>query len=364
MRIPRFLRLLAPAALVAASSLSSACGRKAPPSAEGSERKVDPVRVSTTAVREAPMPVTMKLTGALRADRQARLAASGAGRVVKINVDRGSEVKQGDVLAELDVSSASLSAAEAQKAVQSAKVQRESAKRECERAKMLFENGAISKSELDLRNTSCQSADLGVEAAGLRVALGAQAIRDASVRAPFAGVVEQRSTDVGEYLLPGSPVATVVAIDKLRLEIFVPEAQLAQVTRDKSVTFHVAAYPGRSFVASVGVVGATVRDGTRDVLVEASVENADRALKPGMFAIVELVTSEQASPVVPKAAIVQRGDASHIFVVVDGRAHERIVKLGPERGQDVAVVRGATVGDQVVASPPDNLLNGSAVEGS
>lgn len=331
------------------------------PGAQGSAETITPVRVDTAAVREAPMPVTLTLTGALRPEREARLAASVAGRVLKLHVDRGSLVKQGQVLAELDVSAASLSAAEASKAAQASKVQREMAKKDCERAQKLFDGGAISKSELDLRRSQCDSADLGVEAAGLRAAIGAQVIRDASVRAPFAGVVETRATDIGEYLMPGSPVVTLVSVENLRLDIVVPEAQLARIALDSTVEFTVSSYPDRRFAAQVRVVGAMVRPGTRDVLVEASVANADRALKPGMFTTVEIVTAHEPMPLVPLSAIVKRGDASHLFVVVDGRAHERVVQLGPRRADEVAVVRGVAIGDRVVPSPPEALRNGSTV---
>jgi RND family efflux transporter MFP subunit len=354
---PLFFR----AAVVAGACALAGCNR-GEAQAEGVAASATPVAVDTAAVREAPVPVTMTLTGSLRPDREARLAASGAGRVMKVHFDRGTEVKEGQLLAELDVSSASISAAEARKAAEAAKLQRETSKRECERAKTLFESGAIAKSELDMRKAQCDAAEIGVETAGLRAALGANALRDGAVRAPFVGVIEDRTTDVGEYLMPGSPVATLVKLDRLKLDIMVPEAQLAHVAKDTPVSFRVAAYGDRRFTARVGVVGATVRQGTRDVLVEAEVDNADRALKPGMFATVEIVTSQAPSPVVPKAAVVKRGDASHLFVVVDGRAHERVVKLGPAGETDVAVLRGASVGEIVVASPPETLVNGAPIK--
>ncbi len=354
--------ILAAVAIAAPALVSAGCQ---PGSANGAQASAaattDPVAITASPVRVSPVPVTLTLTGTLRAERQARLAAGAPGRVVKVNVDRGSVVKQGDVLAELDTSAAALSAAEAQKAAQNAKVQRESALRECDRAKVLFESGAISKSELEMRKSQCDSAELGVDAAGLRVAMGAQALRDAVVRAPFAGTIDDKSIDVGEYLMPGSPVATLVSVDRLRLDVLVPEAQLGRVSTDTSMTFRVAAFPGRDFTAKVKTIGTTVREGTRDVVVEAEIDNTDRALKPGMFASVDIVTAETPAPVVPKTAIVKRGEASHLFVVVDGRAHERVVKLGPAMGADVAVLRGVAEGDRVVAPAPDKLLNGAPV---
>jgi membrane fusion protein, multidrug efflux system len=355
------VRACSPAILLLAGAVQPACAPQKAQSDERSATAVAPIAVSASPVGEAPMPVTVSLTGTLRPLREARIAASSPGRVLKIGIDRGSVVKKGDMLAELDVSAASLSAAEAQKAAQNAKVQRESAKRDCERAEQLFKSGAISKAELELQKSQCESADLGVEAAGIRAAIGAQAVREGAVRAPFSGIVEVRSTDVGEYLMPGSPVATLVAVDKLRLEVVVPEAQLSRIGLDTAVTFRVAAYPERQFTATVSVIGATVRQATRDVLVEAVVDNADGALKPGMFTTVEITTGEAKMPVVPKSAVLHRGDAAHLFVIVDGRAHERVVKLGPEKGGELAVTRGVALGDRVVFSPPDALRNGAAV---
>ncbi len=357
----RFIRRRSPLALLAWGLGLAGCPAPEQSSAQTNAASEEPTQVTTVLVREAPMPVTIKLTGTLQPERKARLASSTAGRVTKVHVERGALVKAGDTLAELDVSSAALSAKEAQKAAQNAKVQRENALRECERAEVLWKNGAISKSELELRKLQCESADIGVDAAGLRAQLGAQAVRDGVVRAPFSGVIEERTIDVGEYLMPGSPVATLLAIEKLRLDVVVPEVELPHLSLGAKLSFEVASQPSKRFSAEVLLVGASVREGTRDVVVEATVDNADRQLKPGMFATVEVVTKEVPTKVVPRSAIVRRGEASHLFVFVDGRAHERVVKLGAERGADVAVLRGVSPGDKVIAPPPERLQNGAFV---
>lgn len=362
----RFIRASSPAALprilclVLCVASLAACK---PKQAAGEERsgQVEPVPVRTITAAEKKMPVTMKLTGTLRPEREARIAAGSAGRVLKMNVERGAQVKANQVLAELDGSSASLSTAEAQKLAESAKVQRDAARKDCERVEQLYEGGAISKSELELRRSQCRSADLNVETASLRVAMGAQAMRDAAVRAPFAGTIDSRSTDVGEYLMPGSPIVTLVAIDKLRLDVVVPEAHLSKIGLDETIEFQVAAYADRSFRAQVRVLGATVRPGTRDLIVEASVDNADGALKPGMFATATLTTSERNMPVIPKAALKQSGNLTHVFVVVDGRAHERVVKLGPEQGELVGVERGVSVGEKLIVPASEGIKNGAFV---
>lgn len=345
--------------------LVASCKPKAGSEADLAAEALPTVSVKTVDVREAQMPVYATFTGTLRPRREARIASSGAGRLVKLHFERGDKVKAGQVLAELDASTASLSAAEASKAAQNAKLQRENAKRECDRAKQLYEGGAISKAEMDSRKAQCDSAELGVEAAGLRASLGAQMLKDAVVKAPFPGVIETRDTELGEYLMPGSRVATLVETEELRLEVVVPEAQLARVALDTAVRFRVAAHKDRSFTATVRVIGAMVRPGTRDVVVEAAIGNADGALKPGMFATVEIATADTAMPVVPKSALVKRGDVAHLFVVVDGRIHERVVKLGAERDLDVGIARGVAVGERVVDKPAEDVKNGAAVsEGS
>jgi membrane fusion protein (multidrug efflux system) len=105
-----------------------------------------------------------------------------------------------------------------------------------------------------------------------------------------------------------------------------------------------------------------VRSSTRDLVVEAMVDNPERLLLPGMFADVSLHVGSRQLPSVPKAAISARADQSRLFVVADGRLQERVVALGPSLGDRVSVLRGVGVDEPVVVSDLTHLANGQAVQ--
>jgi len=340
---------LASVLLLAGCSQSQAAPAEPPPEA---------VHVETVAVSEQPMPQTLALTGTLRGSQQTDLAANVSGRVQKTYVERGTEVKQGDLLATLDVRSAALTAAEAQANAALARAQAETATRECARYQRLLSEGAVSAAEVDRMHDACRTSPLSVEAAEARAHLTAIAVGDGSVRAPFSGVVTARYVEAGEYLHPDGRVVSLVALDPLKLELTVPEANIGALKVGGGVRFTVPAFPTRTFSGTLRYIGASVRDTTRDVVAEAIVENPDRALRPGMFATVSLLTGDAPMPVLPRSALVEQDGTSHVFVVVNLRLEERVVQTASTRGELVAIVRGLSPGDSVVNRPSRNLRNG------
>ncbi|WP_437681470.1 efflux RND transporter periplasmic adaptor subunit [Sorangium sp. So ce131] len=347
--------------LAALAAAPAGCSSKASAS-NASEAAPQPVRVETREVHEQPMPRALALTGTLRGARQTDLAANAAGRVLETFVERGAEVKRGDLLARLDVRAAALTAAEAQANAALARAQEETARRECARYTALRDSGAISQAEHDRIADQCRSAPLSVAAASARARAAAQGVGDGQIRAPFDGVVTERFVDVGEYVRHDSRVVSLVSAGALRLEFTVPEASLAAVRPGGALTFTVPAYPGRSFAGEVRWIGAAVREATRDLVAEAEVQNPDGALRPGMFASIALATGEAKGPVVPRSAILPKEGRAHLFVVVDRRLEERVVQTGAEKGDAVAVARGVRAGDKVVITPSEALRNGQAVE--
>jgi RND family efflux transporter MFP subunit len=277
-------------------------------------------------------------------------------------VERGVEVKKGDLLARLDTRAAVLTAAEAQANAALARAQEDTSKRECGRYQTLLAQGAISQAEFDRVSDQCKTSPLSVSAAEARAHAAAQVVGDGQIRAPFGGVVTERWVEAGQYVRQDSKVVSLVSVDPLRLEMTVPEANLSAIKQGGALTFTVPAYPDRSFSGTVRYVGAAVRETTRDLVVEAEVANPDRALRPGMFAAIALDAGEAALPVVPKDSVVTREGGARVFAVVDRRVEERVVQVGPAKGDVVAVVRGVVPGDRVVLSPAASLQNGQAVE--
>lgn len=348
--------------LVALLAGSVGVGCKGSESADGKVDAAPKVRVTTAAVVSMPMPRVLPLTGSLRGEEQSDLAAGTAGRLLRVQIERGSEVKKGDVLAVVDTRQAQLSAAEAKTSAALAAAQGANAARDCERYKSLFDKGSISRAEYDKFTDQCKTSDLSAKAAELRAAQAGQTVSDGIIRAPFTGVIADRWVDVGEFVRADTKVVTLVTMNPLRLEFAVPEARMNLVKKGADVSFHVPSQPGKTWKGTVKFLSAAVRESSRDVMVEATVENAERSLAPGMFAEVELSLGDEATTVVPKNAIVMREGLSHLFVVEDGRAIERVVALGPTKDTSVAVVRGVKDGDKVIVSPPPELSNGSYVD--
>ncbi len=320
------------------------------------------IHVDTVEVREQPMPRSLALTGTLRGQRQSDLAANAVGRVLETFVERGAEVKRGDLLARLDVRAATQTSSEAQANAALARAQRDTAKRECERYEALLAQKAISPAEYDRVADQCKSSPLALAAAEARARNAAQTVGDGQIRAPFAGIVSERCVEAGEYVRQDTKVVSLVSIDVLRLELTVPEASIAAVQAGGALTFTVPAYPARTFAGKVRYVGAAVRETTRDLVAEAEVENPDRALRPGMFASIALAAGEAPMLVVPSGSVVTREGTPRVFAVVDRRIEERVIQPGPTSDGVVAVMRGVKQGDRVVEKPLPTLQNGQAVE--
>ena len=320
-----------------------------------------PLNVQTEVVKAVDVPRTLRLTGTLKGDRETDLAANANGRVLATSVERGEQIKPGQVLAKLDTRAAALSAVDARLQVDSFRAQQEQAQGECDKYVQLKAKGAISDLEYQQKITQCRTLPLSVQAASARAALAAQNVGDGVIRAPFAGVVTERYVEVGQYVRQDSRVVTIVSADPLRLQIAVPEAQVANVKEGANVSFTVAAYPGRRFDGKVRFVSGALRSTTRDLIAEAIVPNPERLLLPGMFADVELTVGSQSLPSVPAAAVSEQDEQARVFVVVAGRLEERIVALGPKLGERVAIVRGVKAGEQVVVSGGTGLGNGRKV---
>jgi RND family efflux transporter MFP subunit len=332
------------------------------PSADAAAVREDPpVSVQTEAARSIDVPRTLRLTGTLRGDRETDLAANASGRVLATSVERGEQIKPGQVLAKLDTRAASLSAVDARAQVDSIRAQEEQARVECDRYEQLKAKGAITDLEYQQKITQCRTLPLNVQAASARAALAAQNVGDGVIRAPFTGVVTERYVEVGQYVRQDSRIVTIVSADPLRLQIAVPEAQVASIKEGADVTFSVAAYVDRRFSGKVKFVSGALRATTRDLVVEAMVPNPDRALLPGMFADIALTIGTDKLPSVPASALTQKDEQSRVFVVTAGQLEERIVALGPTLDGRVSITRGVKDGEQVVVSDAKGLSNGRKV---
>ncbi len=321
-----------------------------------------PVHVTTVPVVERPMPQLLTLTGNLRASADSDIAADVSGRVIATYVERGQPVKAGQTIAIVDSRIASLTATAAAAQAKVAQSQLEEARRDCERVEHLLDTGAISQAEFDRQNTQCTAQQFSAEAAEAQQRTALTLAGDSTIRAPFAGVIGERAVNVGQYVQPPTHVASIYVPDPLRLELTVPEANVAAIKVDMPVHFTVTAYGDKDFTGTVKFISPNVRETSRDLVVEAVVPNADLALKPGMFAVAKINLGDAPRPVVPRSAVSQDDTGARLFVVADSQIQERLVQLGQAVGDVVAVVQGVKAGEAVVVTPGPGVRDGARVD--
>lgn len=359
----------------------------------------EPLAIAVTGVESRAIDRYLRVTGSLVADAQAEVSAETAGRVVETPVERGTRVSQGALLVRISPSetSAQLQEADANAAqiearlglvagqpfdrsrvpdVMNAKASLDFADAEYNRMRSLLDQKVISQSEFDQRRTQLEAARQtyqaalngadqsfrSLEAARARVALARKAVDDTAVRAPLHGLVAERLVSVGDYVTRGQRVATVVRVDPMRVELTVPEQQVAMINVGQQVRLTVDAYPGEVFAATVKFISPALRSDQRALTVEAVAVNADGRLKPGLFATA-LVRQPDAAPalLVPASAVETVAGTSRVYIVKDNTVDERIVTTGEKVGDKVEITSGVSQGEAVAAEPKGRLTDGQQV---
>jgi RND family efflux transporter MFP subunit len=361
-----------------------------------------PIAVTTALAEARALPGDLDVTGTLQADAQTDVASESSGRVLAVNVERGTVVKAGAVLARIDAEDARSALREAEAtaaqtharlglaggetfdATRTAEARRaraamERAELEYQRYAKLVETGFVSRSEYDLRRMEATTAREQYESAlnearqlyqsllaqRARVDIARRALADTDVRAPYDGLVAEKHVTVGQYLQKGARVATLVRIDPLRVELIVPESAVAAVRRGQKVSFGVQAYPGQRFDGLIAYVGPSLKADSRALVVEALVPNPQGRLQPGLFATARIELPAGApSVLVPTAAVRTEAGVSKLWVVRKDRVEMRLVQLGREVGDRVEALRGLAAGEQVVAAYSDSLQDGALVSAS
>jgi membrane fusion protein (multidrug efflux system) len=343
--------------------VTSLLGCKKPDDAAATAQKTPPptVKAATVVAAEAPTPDVLTLTGTIIADQRSDVTADTQGKVINVMVERGQKVKLGQPVIQLDVRSAALSAREASAALQSARVSKQLADDECARTKQLLDKGAITKSEFDRQNTQCLNAVEQVAQAQARNDMMSKSVADGMVRAPFDGTVSEKNVSPGEWVQPGKALFTLVDDDPLKIELSVPEKSVTDVKKDQHVEIIAVAHPDKKFGATVSRMGAEIGK-SRALTVEATLDK-DSGLVPGMFAEAHIVTGQSPHVVLPKDAVVHRGDNNHVFIVKNGIAEDHVVQLGaPPTDDTVAVLQGVVKGDKVISKVTDQVVDGAKVQ--
>lgn len=317
------------------------------------QQQAVPVAVAVVAPRD--MPLSLNAVGSLTAVREVTLSSEVAGRVSDIRFSAGSNVRAGALLVQLFDGP-------------------ERADREAAKAKAAFSGIQVARSQ-QLAPTGAEPRELLQQ----RQAERAQAIAavrqiDArliqkQVRAPFSGEIGIRRINLGQFINPGDPVATLTALDSLYVEFALPQQELARLKPGSTVSVTSDAYPGRIFTARVNAVEPQIGADTRNVTVQATLPNADRALRPGMYVTAGLALPPQRGVLVVPATAIQTSAQGDSVVVVrgksarsGGKAEIVPVQTGRRVGNDVVIDKGLNAGDVVVSDGQLRVQPGAEVK--
>jgi RND family efflux transporter MFP subunit len=344
---------------------------------------------------------TIYATGALVAQDRATLSAKVPGRVESIEVDLGTAVKQGDLLARIERQDYELKQRQAEAAltqararlgislsgeddkvepdhasiVKEARALLNEATKSRDRAKNLRAEGVIPEAEVETAEAAYQVAvnryDEAVNEAKNRLAtlrmrqaeleLAAQQLTDTEIRAPFAGIIEQRQTSPGEFLNIGAPLMTVVRVDPIRLRLEISEKDAPRVQAGQTVHLKIEGSE-RQYEGKISRVSPVITRDNRMLVAEADVPNPHGELRPGSFVKADVVVNEKAPGMfVPEGSVRSFAGIQKIFLVSSGKAIEKEVKLRREQNGLVEVVGEFKGGEEVVVDP-GSLRNGQPVE--
>jgi membrane fusion protein (multidrug efflux system) len=285
--------------------------------------------------------------GTLRANESVDITAKVADRVAAIHFNEGQQVRKGDVLIELDNTEARADLAAAEAAASDSRSQ-------YKRSQELFQTKALSEAQLD----QLQATLLANEA---RVAAARSRLADRVITAPFGGRVGLRNVSLGGLVNPGAVITTLDDLSVVKLDFSVPEVFLSTLQPGLTVQARSTAYSNETFVGRVASVDTRVDPTTRSVAIRALIDNRDGRLRPGMFMTVKLVRPEGQALMLPEQAIVPENEQHFVYVVADGKAHKREVKIGRRRPGEVEVLQGLTADDGVVVDGTLNLREGVPV---
>jgi membrane fusion protein, multidrug efflux system len=285
--------------------------------------------------------------GTAHANEAVEITSKVSNTVTAVRFVDGQRVQKGQLLVELDSAQAraDLAAAEAASAESASQVKR---------SRELIASRVISESQFEQLEATMKANDA-------RVAAARSHVNDTAIRAPFAGRVGLRRVSVGSLVNSGMTITTLDDLSIIKVDFSVPENFLAGLREGLEVSATAAAFPGRNFVGKVTGVDSRIDAVTRSVTVRAAVPNGDLALKPGMFLNVTLARDEHQALMVPEAALVPEQSRQFLFVIEDGRATRREVRIGGRQPGRVEIVSGLAVGDQVIVEGTQKVREGGEV---
>ena len=311
---------------------------------------------------EAPMARWLPVSGTLTPVHQATVKAKVPGEVKEVRVREGETVRAGQVLARIDTADLDAKLIERQGALESAKAQMALAEKTRATNVKLLNEKFISQTAFDSSQSGYDVAKGNVKSIEAQVLLARNAIKDATVIAPIAGIVGKRHVQGGEKVAQDAPLVTVVDLSDLELQALVPAIDVPGLSAGMSVELAVDGFGERKFAGRIARINPSTEPGTRAIMVYVALRNPDAALRSGMFANGRIALAASAPmATLPATAVRTEGGQSYVWVVDNGKLSRRIVTVG-RRDEDAGLVEVKTPLPKdlpVLATRFENLKEGA-----
>jgi membrane fusion protein (multidrug efflux system) len=312
--------------------------------------------VSATKVREQEWHPELQAVASLKAVQGTELSTQIAGNITAIYFHSGSYVHAGQLLVQVDDSN--------------------------QLAQLRVDRANLHLAEVNLKRTKTLIADKAASQAQLDQARATYAVDQATVQndqatlhklaisAPFSGYIGINKINVGQYVMPGTAIADLQSWNPLHVDFTLPQADLPLLQRGTPVHFQSDATGNQTFIGKITALGSAINSQTRQVEIQATLENPKNVLRPGMFGQVTVVRDAvQKVLTVPAAAITYNTYGNFVYVVesktVDGKksqiAVQHVVETGAERDGQVAIRKGLKAGDLIVTAGQVKLTNDAPV---
>ena len=317
-----------------------------------------PTAVTTMVVTEQAWQPTLAAVGTVQAVNGVTVSTDLPGIVEKITFESGQQVKQGDPLVTLDTKQevAQLNSSQARLQL---------AKSNLDRQQGLLQKRVSSQSDYDAAQAEYKQAEAAV-------AETRAMIERKLIRAPFTGVLGIREVNLGQYMKSGDPVVPLQSLDPIYVNFSLPQQKLKDMVVGREIRVKADGLPGESFAGKISSVNSIIDEATRNVMVQATLANADHKLRPGMFVNVDVILpSMEKVLALPSTAINYAPYGDSVFVIEKMKDAEKkeydgvraqMVVLGASRGDQVTVVSGLKAGDEVVTAGGFKLAPNAAIE--
>lgn len=314
-----------------------------------------------TVIKQVP------LTGTVTSARVAQLSTEVSGLVKKVNVEVGDRIETGAPLLELDREIEQLTLAALQASTRQARAELADAKRRYDDARRLREQKSISENELRLLEAEVEVDSSMLKKQQVEERRQQARVERHTLRSPFTGVISERLTETGEWIEPGNPVLTLVAVDDLRIEFRVPQEFFTRINQQSMLSVTLDALPERVFNAGIEAVVPVSDPSSRTFLIHATVNVSDAKITPGMSVHGKLgLTTGREGVVVPRDAILRYPDGRVTVWVIDPDSEpptvtEKRVTTGYSFDGLITIREGIREGDVIVVRGNESLQEGQQV---